>query len=72
MRHYEVVYLIHEDYVNEVEGIISELQGTFFMLADLQYAIPFIFLKIVIFFIGFLEMSYSTTCAIKKITYDVR
>lgn len=26
VRHYEVVYLIHEDYVNEVEGIISEVQ----------------------------------------------
>ena len=27
MRHYEVVYLIHEDRVEEVEDVVSKVQG---------------------------------------------
>lgn len=66
MRHYEVVYLIHEDYVNEVEGIISEVQGTFFMLS--MCVPPSLLLKIETFIIGILAMSLCSTicCAIKK------
>ena len=29
VRHYEVVYLIHEDCVDEVESVISKVQGAF-------------------------------------------
>ena len=29
MRHYEVVYLIHEDRVEEVEDVVSKVQGAF-------------------------------------------
>lgn len=28
VRHYEVVYLIHEDRVEEVENVVSKVQGT--------------------------------------------
>lgn len=29
VRHYEVVYLIHEDRVEEVEDVVSKVQGAF-------------------------------------------
>lgn len=28
MRHYEVVYLIHQDHVDEVENVNTKVQGT--------------------------------------------
>lgn len=39
VRHYEVVYLIHEDHVEEVDSVVSKVQGiclssTFFFICN--------------------------------------
>lgn len=33
VRHYEVVYLIQEDHADEVDTVISKVQGTLFLVS---------------------------------------
>lgn len=40
VRHYEVVYLIHEDSVDEVESVISKVQGAFWTSGFLSWFVP--------------------------------